>query len=109
MDITPEQSRRWPKSKALSDTLVVCHAVVYTTEAEAVAVTLCKDEQEADALAVEHQKKGHRAWLHGRGREPGSLFQLSINGITQVFVRVRQETGVPIASRKRDPVGAPAG
>lgn len=37
-----------------------------------------------------------RAWLNVRGPEPGSLFQLSINGIAQVFVRIRQETGVPI-------------
>ncbi len=63
LGITLEQAARWPKSKAVEHAFVVCYAVVYPTEAEAVAVTLCKDEQEADALAVERQKKGQRAWM----------------------------------------------
>ena len=37
-----------------------------------------------------------RAWLFVRGSEPGPLFLLTSNGIAQVFIRIRKETGIPI-------------
>lgn len=63
MSITPEQASRWPKSKALDDAFVVCFAVVYTTPAEGIAARLCKDEEEADELAVRYQRQGLWAWI----------------------------------------------
>ena len=37
-----------------------------------------------------------RDWLRVRGDEPGALFQLTSNGIQQLFIRIRNETGIPI-------------
>jgi integrase/recombinase XerD len=37
-----------------------------------------------------------RDWLEIRGTAPGSLFELSRNGIAQIFRRISQETGVPV-------------
>jgi hypothetical protein len=57
-DITPEQASRWPKSRAF----VICAAVVYESP-EGLRATFWKDEQEANELAVAHQRQGQRAWM----------------------------------------------
>ncbi len=61
-DISAEQAARWPKSKALADEFVVCHAVVHVAS-DGLRAALCSDAQEADELAVRYQRQGHRAWM----------------------------------------------
>lgn len=46
----------------MEDAFVVCAAVVYESP-EGLRATFCKDKQEADELAVAHQRQGQRAWM----------------------------------------------
>ena len=62
MSLTPEQSAQWPKSRKIADAYEVSYAVVYWNPDGLSAVPAASDEQ-ADAMAVEYQQRGHRAWF----------------------------------------------
>jgi hypothetical protein len=62
MGIGHEHIDNWPKSLRMADAVMVTYAVVYTTGEGLAAVWAGNEEARADALTVEYQRRGHRAW-----------------------------------------------